>query len=427
MSDQQVNIPDIRFPEFKESWKQTKLNELLFEAKSRNGNLIYDKSQVLSVSGEFGIVNQIEHLGRSYAGESVHNYHIVEVGDIVYTKSPLKENPFGIIKINKSKAGIVSTLYAVYKVNRGTADGNFLDFYFSLNANTNRYLRPLVKKGSKNDMKVNNAYVLNDPIFVPQREEQKKIVEFLTAVEKKILQISRKKALLEQYKKGIMQQLFSQQIRFKDDDGTGYPNWMEKKLSEILTFFPTNSYSRSFLNYENGEVKNIHYGDVHTKFKTNFDIKKENVPFLNSEIEAGKIPFENYLKEGDLIIADASEDYKDVGKSIEVINLDNQRVVAGLHTYIGRDLNGLTYLGFKGYMMQNHEVRLQIMKMATGSSVLGITKGNLGKIKINIPSLKEQKKFVEFLTAIDVKINFIATQLKETQLFKKGLLQQMFV
>jgi type I restriction enzyme S subunit len=104
--------PNIRFPEFKDDWQHTKLSELLSEAKKRNEDLKYGKDEVLSVSGELGIVNQIEHLGRSYAGASVHNYHVVETGDIVYTKSPLKANPFGIIKLNKGKAGIVSTLYA---------------------------------------------------------------------------------------------------------------------------------------------------------------------------------------------------------------------------------------------------------------------------------------------------------------------------
>jgi len=123
MEKLQGKIPQVRFPEFKDDWEHKKLSALLSEAKKRNEDLKYDKDEVLSVSGELGIVNQIEHLGRSYAGVSVHQYHVVEVGDIVYTKSPLKANPFGIIKINKGKAGIVSTLYAVYKVNLKTAFG----------------------------------------------------------------------------------------------------------------------------------------------------------------------------------------------------------------------------------------------------------------------------------------------------------------
>ena len=179
MEKQQTAKPVIRFPEFTDHWNNTKLSELLKEAKKRNTDLKYSKDEVLSVSGEMGIVNQIEHLGRSYAGVSVHQYHVVEVGDIVYTKSPLKANPYGIIKQNKKKAGIVSTLYAVYNVKEERAHGEFIEHYFSLDENTNRYLRPLVKKGAKNDMKISNAYVLHDKIFVPSVAEQKKITIFL--------------------------------------------------------------------------------------------------------------------------------------------------------------------------------------------------------------------------------------------------------
>jgi type I restriction enzyme S subunit len=233
MEKQQSKKPLVRFPEFKDAWEHKRLNELLSEAKKRNEDLKYGKDEVLSVSGELGIVNQIEHLGRSYAGVSVHQYHVVEVGDIVYTKSPLKANPFGIIKLNKGKAGIVSTLYAVYKVNQQTAYGPFIDYYFSLDANTNRYLRPLVKKGAKNDMKINNAYVLHDRIFAPAIPEQKRIATFFTILDKKIAELKQKKNLLEQYKKGVMQKLFSQELRFKDDSGKEFPKWVKKPLGKI--------------------------------------------------------------------------------------------------------------------------------------------------------------------------------------------------
>ena len=99
--------PELRFPEFKhlEGWKRGTLRDLLFETKRRNRDLRFGREDVLSVSGEFGCVNQIEHLGRSYAGASVAEYHVVETGDVVYTKSPLKNNPYGIIKENKGKNG----------------------------------------------------------------------------------------------------------------------------------------------------------------------------------------------------------------------------------------------------------------------------------------------------------------------------------
>ena len=126
------------------------------------------------------------------------------------------------------------------------------------------------------------------------------------------------------------------------------------------------------------------------------------------------------------MIADASEDYKDIGKSIEVISLNNQKVVAGLHTYIARPVKPFA-LGFCGYMMRTFPVREQIKKLATGISVLGISKTNLGKVELKVPSLEEQTKIANFLSAIDQKIEVVAQQIEQAKTWKKGLLQQMFV
>lgn len=98
---------------------------------------------MLSVSGEYGIINQIEFQGRSFAGESVAEYHVVETNDIVYTKSPLKANPYGIIKVNNGAPGIVSTLYAVYHPCEGTV-AEYIDYYFGNDLRLNKYLKPLV-------------------------------------------------------------------------------------------------------------------------------------------------------------------------------------------------------------------------------------------------------------------------------------------
>ena len=106
--------PRIRFKGFTEAWEQRELSDYLEVSNEKNTNDIYGKQDVLSVSGDYGIVNQIEFQGRSFAGASVSNYGVVYTNDIVYTKSPLNSNPYGIIKTNKGKTGIVSTLYAVY-------------------------------------------------------------------------------------------------------------------------------------------------------------------------------------------------------------------------------------------------------------------------------------------------------------------------
>lgn len=188
-------------------WRKVRLSECLYEHKKRNKKLIYNKEQVLSVSGDVGIVNQIELLGRSYAGESVENYHIAHQGDIVYTKSPLKENPFGIIKSNKGNSGIVSTLYAVYSC-RDCIDHNYIDYYFSRKEVVNNYLKPLVNKGAKNDMKVNNQHVLTGDIVLPSREEQKKIVSLLSMLDDKIAVKKAELDKLKTWKQGLLQQMF---------------------------------------------------------------------------------------------------------------------------------------------------------------------------------------------------------------------------
>ena len=265
----------------------------------------------------------------------------------------------------------------------------------------------------------------NYEVVLPSYEEQTKIASFLSNVDEKISQLTQKHELLSQYKQGMMQKLFSQQIRFKADDGSEFGEWEEVKFSGIFNFHQTNSYSRALL-AEYGEIMNIHYGDIHTKFSMLFDVNKESVPFLNDEVDTSKIAKEQFLKVGDLVIADASEDYKDIGKSIEVISLNNQKVVAGLHTYIARPVKPFA-LGFCGYMMQTFPVREQIKKLATGISVLGISKTNLGKVELKVPSLEEQTKIANFLSAIDQKIEVVVQQIEQAKTWKKGLLQQMFV
>lgn len=203
---QEIRFKDDRGEEYPE-WQTNKLLHYLYEHKIRNFEGIFSKEDVLSVSGDYGIINQIKFQGRSFAGESVANYHVVHTGDIVYTKSPLKKNPYGIIKVNKGVDGIVSTLYAVYSC-KENLKGKFLDYYFQLDDNTNSYLRPLVNKGAKNDMKVNNMTVLQGEITIPSIQEQQKIIDFLSTFDKKIQREQQKLVDLQEQKKGYMQQMF---------------------------------------------------------------------------------------------------------------------------------------------------------------------------------------------------------------------------
>lgn len=224
----------IRFKGFEKEWEVKKMSNILIPSKTKNFLGKYTKKDVLSVSGEFGIVNQIEFQGRSFAGQSVLNYGIVNCNDIVYTKSPLKSNPYGIIKTNKGKAGIVSTLYAVYKCQDKVCP-YFVQYYFELDSRLNSYLRPLVRKGAKNDMKVSSEDALLGDIVFPLEVEQQQIASYFKSLDSLIQETTKKISSLKQLRFASLQSMFPQagetkpRIRFKEFKG----EWVEKKMCDI--------------------------------------------------------------------------------------------------------------------------------------------------------------------------------------------------
>ena len=200
-------VPEIRFKGFTDAWEQRKLINYLEVSSKKNIDEAYRKEDVLSVSGDYGIVNQIEFQGRSFAGVSVAQYGVVDTGDVVYTKSPLKFNPYGIIKTNIGKAGIVSTLYAVYKplVN---VYSEFVQIYFEQDARMNNYMHPLVNKGAKNDMKVSNENALKGKVCFPSMDEQIKISEYFANLDNLITLHQRKLDKLKNIKKSMLDNMF---------------------------------------------------------------------------------------------------------------------------------------------------------------------------------------------------------------------------
>ena len=198
----------MRFKKYSSKWTAANLSNYLYVSSKRNKDGTYNKEDVLSVSGDLGIVNQIALLGRSYAGESVLPYHIVELNDIVYTKSPLALYPYGIIKTNRYKAGIVSTLYAVYKT-KENANNRFIEHYFSLKSRINNYLKPIVRIGAKHDMKIGNNEVLENFVVFPKYDEQCDIANFLDLLNERI---SIQNKIISKYEtliKGIRHRIFS--------------------------------------------------------------------------------------------------------------------------------------------------------------------------------------------------------------------------
>ena len=174
--------PAIRFAGFADAWEQRKLADYLIVSDAKNKENAYSRNDVFSVSGDYGVVNQIEFQGRSFAGATIDNYGVVETGDVVYTKSPLNSAPYGIIKTNKLKPGIVSVLYAVYHPLLN-CDPNFVQTYFEQDARLNNYLRPLISKGAKNTINVSDEAALYGEIVFPSKTEQTAISSVFESID----------------------------------------------------------------------------------------------------------------------------------------------------------------------------------------------------------------------------------------------------
>lgn len=215
------------------------------------------------------------------------------------------------------------------------------------------------------------------------------------------------------------------ELRFPEFEKDG--EWKLEPFNEVYVFKVTNSFSRNNLNYQVGSVKNIHYGDIHTKFSTLFDITKEEVPFINPDISIEGIDPDNYCSEGDIIFADASEDIDDIGKSIEILDLNNEQLLSGLHTLQARQLKPKLIIGFGGHLFKSDSIRKQIRRESQGAKVLGISKGRISDINIFYPDEKnEQQKIADCLSSLDELITAHNEKLEALKDHKKGLLQNLF-
>lgn len=145
------------------------------------------------------------------------------------------------------------------------------------------------------------------------------------------------------------------------------------------------------------------------------------IPVLKDHIK----PSTNFLKEGDLIIADASEDYEGVGEALEVFNIKNKKVLAGLHTFALRDKNNDTAHGYRAYLFKNPEVKKRLKTIATGSKVYGISKGNLEKFKIILPPLPEQQKIAKILATWDKAIKLQQQLIDNKKQYKKAVMKKL--
>lgn len=254
---------------------------------------------------------------------------------------------------------------------------------------------------------LSKSTIENIKISIPEKPEQEKIAAFLTSVDNRIEQLTKKESLLQQYKKGVMQKIFSQEIRFKADDGTDFPAWQEKRLGEICEFkrgknIPIKPNSRFFL-LGMGSV------DVNGKLQANNTTDNNSVLVNKNDLIMPERDIGDGLIIGRVALIDEDDLYV-LGPNLLMLRINKDIDSVYLHQSINQDI-----------------VRKHIRRLVNGSAQLMITSKEVKGVMLELPCLAEQNKIAEFLSSIDNKIEQTNQQLTATKQFKKALLQQMLV
>ncbi len=387
------NIPELRFPEFEGEWGNDKIGRI-FQVNA-GGDI--DKEYV------------------RFEKDEIYKYP-------VYANAEAKKGLYGYSNIYKIEAGTLTV--AGRGVNIGITHYRDHRFY--------PIVRLLVLKPKINidllffEYQINRSNIFVESTGVPQltapqlsgyhlaypkKPEQQKIASFLSSVDQRIHLLTQKKVKLEQYKKGVMQQIFSQQVRFKDENGQDYPEWEVKRLGDIGTILKGKGISKDDITID-GHTECIRYGELYTFYRETIytTISKTN-----------RDPKELILsKKHDVIIPASGETQIDIAKASCVMR--DGIALGGDLNIIRTDIDGV-YLTY--YI--NGALKYEIAKAAQGISVIHLYGSQLKELRIKLPNDAEQQKIASFLSSIDEKINHIKSQTELTRKWKKGLLQKMFV
>ena len=416
--------PKLRFQEFSEGWKKAALKDIITYTKGyafKSKNYISEGVRVIRVS-DLG-ANEIENTNNNiYINPERENeflkYKLFKDEIIITTvgsKPDLIESSVGRgIFIKNNNVGLLNQ--NMLKIN---LNSNIINKFLIGYINTPEYFNHInnIKRGNANQANITVVDLLQYKVLLPQLPEQQKIATFLTAVDTKITQLTKKKTLLEQYKKGIMQKLFTQELRFKPNVNArtegeaisqkevAFPDWESKKLGNLVKIKSGTSPSgyefiedalTPFLKVE--ELNNSIKYQRNSRFYTNSD---------KNLIESYSVIFP---KRGAAIMTN-----KVRINDVPVIIDSNLMAIIPIKTKLSSE-----YLYYKIF----HE---KLYKIADTSTIPQINNKHIEPYKIKLPSIKEQTKIANFLSAIDTKINHVTSQLEQTNTFKKGLLQQLFV
>jgi type I restriction enzyme S subunit len=399
--------PPIRFPDFKEPW-ETKAIERVLKRRSMavevEPETLY--SQIGLRSHGKGVFHKEPVTGKSLGNKRV---FWIQPDCLVLNIVFAWEQAVG--RTTKREDGfIASHRFPMYAPKDGEADIDFIVRFF-LRPRGKRLLGLASPGGAGRNRTLGQKEFDKLRIILPALPEQRKIAAFLTAVDGRIQQLIQKQALLEDYKKGVMQQLFTQALRFKDDQGGDFPNWEEKTLGEVGSFSKGKGISKAEV-AEDGATPCVRYGELYTLYsEVIMDVRsRTNVPTSELVLSAGN----------DVIIPASGETHIDIATASCVMK---PGVALGGDLNIIRTQQNGVFLAY--YLNSAH--KHAIASVAQGSSVIHLYADQLKRLNLTLPSVGEQTKIADFLSAVDRNIDRVITQIIQTETFKKGLLQQMFV
>ena len=399
-------VPQLRFKEFDGDWSSKQLKEITSYVDYRGRGPEKSEQGVFLVTAKNIRKGFIDYeCSKEYVPTEnraiVMSKGLPEVGDILFTT----EAPLGnVAQVDNSDIALAQRVIK-FRGKKELLNDYLLHFMIGP-----VYQKLITRKANGTTvLGISGKELHKTKIQFPTLAEQQKIASFLSAVDEKIQQLTKKKELLEQYKKGVMQQLFSGQLRFKDENGNPYPDWEEKRLGEVGKIVSGLTYSPDDKNEEGVLV--LRSSNVHSRKVTYTD----NV-FVN--VEVGGF---NPLEENDVLICVRNGSKRLIGKNA-LISGKAIGVAFGAFMTVYRSESNLFLFHYFDSVDYKKEVHKNL-----GATINSINGSDLKKFKIPFPSQPEQQKIATYLSGIDTKIEAVNTQITQTQTFKKGLLQQMFV
>ncbi len=405
-------IPKLRFPGFEGEWKMAKLEDVAFVERGkftprpRNDPAYYGgNTPFVQTSDVVNSNGAIESFSQTLNEKGLSVSKLFPKGTILITIAA-NIGYTGVLQIDMACPDSLIGIRC-----KKTTDNRFLNIFLSTKQKHMDYLAP---EGAQKN--INIEFLSPYKVPVSTLPEQQKIASFLSAVDRKIQQLTRKKELLEQYKRGVMQKIFSREIRFKDENGKDYQDWEEKRLGDV----------GDFKNGINKDKKDFGFGCF---FVNLLDVFGKNIIQKGKfgKVNANKKELIQYdIKKGDVLFIRSSVKRSGVGETVLVLEDIPNTVYSGFLIRF-REYNQSMDLLFKKYCFAFSLFRKELLSFATTSANTNINQESLSKLLILLPSFSEQQIITLFLSSINKKIESIKTQLTQTQTFKKGLLQHMFI